>query len=72
MPPQTRTNANKVPMLVSEITNSRFKNNAGIATTNPVNIVEKEGVLKRGCMVEKIFGNRPSRLIASQIRGWPN
>ena len=47
-PAQTNTNANKVPMLVNANTISRFKNKAGTATTNPVKIVEKEGVLYLG------------------------
>ena len=47
-PPQTNTKANKVPILVNASTTSRFKNKAGIATTSPVRIVEKDGVPKRG------------------------
>lgn len=48
MPPQTNTNANNVPILVKASTTSRFKNNAGIATTKPVSMVENEGVLNFG------------------------
>ncbi len=47
-PAHTNTKANNVPMLVSAKTVLRFKNKAGIATTNPVKIVEKEGVLYFG------------------------
>src|SRR5262245_22787205 len=65
-------NANNVPMLVRSVTSVRFINNEGIATTNPVMIVENHGVLNRGWMAEKIGGSNPSRLIDIQMRGCPN
>src|SRR5882757_8263697 len=71
IPPQTNTNAKRVPILVSESTVSKFKNKAGIATSKPVNIVEKEGVLNLGCNLENIFGKSPSRLMLIHIRGCP-
>jgi len=64
--------ANKVPMLLRSTTSLRFMNNAGIATTTPVIMVENEGVLKRGWTREKIGGSNPSRLILIQIRGCPS
>src|SRR5437868_7236004 len=72
IPPHTNTNANNVPMLVSAITTFRFINNAGIPTTKPVKIVEKDGVLYLGCILEKILGSKPSLLILIHIRGCPN
>src|SRR5689334_2441871 len=68
-PPQTRTNANNVPMLVRSVTSTRFINSDGMATTNPATIVENHGVLNRGWIEENIGGNNPSRLIDIQIRG---
>src|SRR5690554_2424864 len=68
IPAHTNINANSVPMLVSANTNSRFKNNAGIPTTKPVSMVENEGVLNFGCILENTFGNKPSRLILIHIR----
>ena len=47
-PPQTKTKANKVPILHKSVTIVRFINNAGIPTIKPVTIVEKEGVLNFG------------------------
>src|SRR5687768_8114502 len=44
----------------------------GIATKNPVKIVENEGVLYFGWIRENILGNKPSRLILIQILGCPN
>ena len=41
------------------------------ATTKPVTIVAKDGVLYFGCTFENCFGNRPSRLILIQILGCP-
>ena len=69
IPPHTNTKAKRVPTLVKSITTFISKNKAGIATTTPVRIVEKEGVLNLGCMREKIGGNKPSRLILIHIRG---
>ncbi len=72
MPPQTKTKANKVPILVNANTTSRLRNRAGIATNRPVRIVENEGVLYLGWRREKIAGSKPSRLILIQILGCPN
>src|SRR5258706_11893444 len=71
-PAQTIVNAKSVPITDRSVTSDRFINRAGIATINPVRIVENQGVRKRGWMDENIFGSRPSRLIAIQRRGWPS
>jgi hypothetical protein len=71
-PPHTSTKANKVPILVRLVTSVRFKNKAGIATTNPVTIVANDGVWNLGWMRENAFGNKPSRLMLIQMRGWPS
>jgi hypothetical protein len=42
-PAQTKTKANKVPILHKSVTIVRFKNKAGTATTKPVTIVANEG-----------------------------
>jgi hypothetical protein len=47
-PPHTSTNANRVPILVRSVTSVRFRKRAGTATTKPVRIVEKDGVLYLG------------------------
>ena len=47
-PPHTSTNANRVAMLVKSSTNVLSVNKMGTPTTNPVAIVEKEGVLNFG------------------------
>jgi len=44
IPPQTNIKANKVPILVRSVTSDKFIKREGIATTNPVKRVEKEGV----------------------------
>ena len=71
IPPHTKTNANKVPILVSESTVLKFRNNAGTATSTPVNMVEKEGVRNFGWSFENIFGKSPSRLMLIHMRGCP-
>ncbi len=47
-PPQTYTNANKVPILVKSKTKFSSVKNIGIPTTKPVTIVAKLGVLYFG------------------------
>ena len=68
-PAQTIVNANSVPITDRSVTSDRFMNNAGIATTSPVRIVENQGVRNFGWIDEKIFGSSPSRLIAIHRRG---
>ena len=70
-PPDTRINANKVPMLVRSVTSVRFKNKAGMATKKPVTMVAKAGVLYFLCSLENRGGKSPSRLMLIHIRGWP-
>ena len=43
-PPQTRTKANKVPMLHKSVTIVKLRNKEGMATKKPVTIVANEGV----------------------------
>ena len=62
----------RVPITERSVTSDRFMNRAGIATINPVRIVENHGVRKRGWIDEKILGKRPSRLIAIHKRGCPS
>src|ERR1700739_4011371 len=71
-PPQTKTKANKVPILTRSITISRLRNKAGTATTNPVTTVENEGVLYFGWIRENALGKSPSLLMLIQILGCPS
>jgi len=59
IPLQTTTKAKRVPILVRSVTSVRFINRAGMATTSPVTMVAKEGVLYFGWILEKAFGSRP-------------
>src|SRR5690606_27816159 len=71
IPAHTNTKAKSVPILVSANTKSRLRNKAGMPTTNPVSIVEKDGVLNFGCILENILGNNPSLLMLIHILGCP-
>src|SRR3546814_10243347 len=70
-PAQTSVKAKRVPILQRSATMYMFINSTGIATTKPVTMVAKEGVLKRGWIREKDRGSSPSRLMLIQMRGWP-
>ena len=70
-PPQTSTNANKVPIEHKSVTMVKFMNKAGTATTNPTTMVANEGVLYFGCTFENRLGNKPSRLMLIHMRGCP-
>ena len=71
MPIATTMNANSVPMFTSAASVSRSTKNASAATTMPVAIVVRYGVLKRCDTAEKTGGSRWSRLIAKNTRLWP-
>ena len=71
-PKQTKTKANKVPILVRSVTILIDINKEGMPTKSPVTIVANVGVPNLGCTLENFFGNKPSLLILIQILGCPN
>ena len=71
-PPLTNTNANKVPMLVRSVINLSSITKTNPPTRTPDIIVEKLGVLYFLLILPNALGNKPSRLIAIQIRGCPS
>ena len=67
---ETMMNANRVPMLTRSASKPRGASAAAAATPTPTTIVDFQGVLNRGCTAAKtLWGKRPSRDIASRIRG---
>ena len=60
-PKQTKTNANKVPILVKSVMSELGRNKEGIPTKNPVMIVAKAGVLW-GKVLTKVTGAMPDGL----------
>src|SRR5437763_16696213 len=69
MPTQTRTNANRVPMLVSATTLLMLAIEAKTATTIPVSQVVMWGVRYFGWTFAAHCGSRPSRAIEKKMRG---
>ena len=68
---ETMTNAKSVPMLTRSARNPSGASAPPTATTRPTRIVDFQGVLNRGCTAPKNEkGKRPSRAMASRMRGW--
>src|ERR1700739_5178001 len=70
-PSETRTNANRVPMLARSAASPMSTSPAEIPTAKHAIHVDQYGVLYFGCTAENNFGSNPSRDIAYQIRACP-
>src|SRR6266436_6256222 len=70
-PIDTRTKANRVPMLERSAASPISTSPAGIPTAKQAIQVDQCGVLYLGWTAENSFGKRPSRDMAYQIRAWP-
>ena len=71
-PAETRTNANRVPMLTRFASSESGTTAASTATPTPVMIVIRYGVPNRGWTFAKGTGSRPSRDIANSTRACPS
>src|SRR6202795_5007579 len=70
-PSDTKTNANRVPMLERSAASPMSTSPAGIPTAKQAIQVDQYGVLNLGCTAENNFGSKPSRDMAYQIRACP-
>ena len=71
-PPQTMTNASRVPMLTISASTLIGRDAASTATKSPTVNVEIQGVRKRGWTARNRPGNKPSRDIEKNTRDCPS